>query len=136
MQPYYNRNHTREEVAAILARIKECVVADRYTIALNEKRRDNIDFITAYNLRSDRRKAILLQIEPEDFCHSLQNTKAGYEHEVLNVFVPRARLYNADGEKENVDIYTKFNILELPDGERTVVISFHKKKRPIEYMFR
>ncbi len=77
-----------------------------------------------------------MQIETDDFCHSLRNTKTGYEYEVLYVFVPQAQLFNAEGEKETVDIYTKFNVIDLPSGSRVVVISFHKRNKPIDYLFR
>ena len=77
-----------------------------------------------------------MQIETEDFCHSLQNTKIGYEYAVLYVFVPQVRLFNADGEEETVDVYTKFNIIDLSSGSRTVVISFHQRNKPIDYLFR
>ena len=39
-------------------------------------------------------------------------------------------------EEEIVDIYTKFNIIDRPDGKRTIVISFHKRNKPIDYLFR
>lgn len=136
MNPHYNQNYSREEIKDILAKIKECVTSGKYTISLNEKRQENIDFINEYNIRSDRQKSILMQIEVEDFCHSLQNTKIGYEHEILYVFVPQVQLFNADSEKETVDLYTKFNVLDLPSGKRTVVISFHKRNKPIDYLFR
>lgn len=136
MNPHYNQNYSREEIKDILAKIKECVTGGKYTISLNERRQENIDFINEYNIRSDRQKSILMQIEVEDFCHSLQNTKIGYEHEILYVFVPQVQLFNADSEKEMVDLYTKFNVLDLPSGKRTVVISFHKRNKPIDYLFR
>lgn len=136
MNPHYNQNYSREEIKDILAKIKECVTSGKYTISLNERRQENIDFINEYNIRSDRQKSILMQIEVEDFCHSLQNTKVGYEHEILYVFVPQVQLFNADSEKETVDLYTKFNVLDLPSGKRTVVISFHKRNKPIDYLFR
>lgn len=136
MNPHYNQNYTREEIGAILAKIKQCVSSGRYTISLNENRLENINFINEYNIRSDKQKAILMQIEIEDFCHSLQNTKLGYEYETLYVFAPQVQLFNADGERENVNIYTKFNVIDLPTGNRTVVISFHKLNRPISYLFR
>lgn len=136
MNPYYNQNYTHDAVEAILTKIKECISSDRYTISLNERRQENIDFINEYNIRSDEQKSILMQIVVEDFCHSLQNTKPGYEYEVLYVFVPQVQLYNADGEEERVDIYTKFNVIDLPTGTRTVIISFHKLNRPIDYLFR
>lgn len=136
MNPHYNQNYSREEIKDILSKIKECISTGKYTISLNERRQENIDFINEYNIRSDRQKSILMQIEAEDFCHSLQNTKSGYEYEVLYVFVPQVQLFNADGEEETVDVYTKFNILDLPSGSRTVVISFHKRNKPIDYLFR
>ncbi len=136
MNVHYNQNHTKDEISAILGKIKSCVDNNRYTIALNENRQENINFINEYNIRSSQQKNILLQIKTEDFCHTLQNTKVGYEYEVLYVFVPQIKLFRIDGEQELVDVYMKFNILELPSGSRTVVISFHKRNKPIEYLFR
>ena len=77
-----------------------------------------------------------MQIQTEDFCHSLQNTKIGFEHEVLYVFIPQVQLFNADGEEETVDVYTKFNIIDMPSGCRAVVISFHERNKPVDYLFR
>ena len=75
-------------------------------------------------------------MKTDDFCHSLKNTKLGYEYEVLYVFVPQVHLFNSLGEKELVDVYTKFNVIDMPSGNRVVVISFHKKNKPIDYLFR
>ena len=136
MNSHYNQNYTRKDIDAILAKIKSCVEKNRYTISLNENRQENINFINEYNIRSDKQKAILMQIETDDFCHSLQNTKFGYEYEVLYVFVPQVQLFNPDGEEETVDVYTKFNVIDLPSGNRVVVISFHKRNKPIDYLFR
>ncbi len=136
MNPYYNQSYTREQIEAILDKIKDCVVNNKYTIALNENRQENIDFINEYNIRSDKQKSILLRLRTEDFCHTLQNTKIGFEYEVLYVFVPQVQLFNADGEEETVDIYTKFNVIDMSNGSRTVVISFHKPNKPIDYLFR
>lgn len=136
MNPYYNQNYSREEIEKILDKIKRCVSSGKFTISQNENRQENIDFINEYNIRSDRQRSLLMQIEVEDFCHSLQNTKPGFEFEVLYVFVPQVQLFNADGEEEIVDVYTKFNIIDLASGSRAVVISFHKKNKPIDYLFR
>lgn len=136
MNLYYNQNFTKEEIDLILDKIKRCVCNNKYTIALNENRQENIDFINEYNIRSNKQKNILLQIKTEDFCHTLQNTKTGYEYEVLYVFVPQVKLFNADGVEETVDVYTKFNLIDMPNGSRTVVISFHKRNKPIDYLFK
>lgn len=136
MTPHYNQNYTHEEIDVILSMIKSCVEKNRYIISQNENRQENIDFINEYNIRTDKQKSILMKIKTEDFCHSLQNTKLGYEYEILYVFVPQVELTNADGEEEIVDVYTKFNVIDLPSGSRTVVISFHKRNKPIDYLFR
>lgn len=136
MNPHYNRNYTRNEINSLLTDIKSCIKENRYTVSLNENRQENIDFINEYNIRSDKQKSILMQVEPEDFCHSLQNTKIGYEYEVLYVFVPQVQLFNAEGGNETVDVYTKFNIIDLPSGSRVIVVSFHKRNRPVDYLFR
>jgi len=66
----------------------------------------------------------------------LQNTKPGYEYEVLYVFVPQVNLFNAEGVEEKVDIYIKINIIDMSNGSRTTVISFHKRNKAITYLFR
>lgn len=136
MNQYYNQNYTKKDIEEILTIIKECVSTDNYIISQNNNRQENIDFINEYNIRRSRQKSILMQIIVEDFCHTLQNTNPGYEHEILYVFVPQIELYNAAGEAESVDIYTKFNIINRSSGNYTVVISFHKRNKPIDYLFR
>lgn len=136
MNQHYNQNYTEEEISIVLEKIKSCVGNNKYVIALNENRQENIDFINEYNIRSNKQKSILLQLGTEDFCHTLQNTKIGYEYEVLYVFVPQVQLFNADGLEETIDVYTKFNVIDMPNGSRTVVISFHKQNKPVDYVFR
>lgn len=136
MNSHYNQNYSKQEIDEILDKIKNCVYNNRYTISLNENRQENIDFINEYNIYSNKQKKILLQLKVEDFCHSLQNTKPGYEYEVLYVFVPQVNLFNAEGVEEKVDIYIKINIIDMSNGSRTIVISFHKRNKAITYLFR
>ena len=136
MNPNYNQNYTREDIENILYIIKKCIECNKYTISLNQNRRENIAFVNDYNIRSDKQKRILLNIKVNDFCHSLQNMNAGYEHEVLYVFVPQVSLFNIEDIEEVVDIYTKFNIIDYGDTSRTIVISFHKCNKEIDYAFR
>lgn len=56
MNPYYNQNYTKDEIEVVLDKIKSCVGNDKYTIALNENRQENIDFINEYNIRSNKQK--------------------------------------------------------------------------------
>lgn len=135
MNSHYNQNYTREQIIAVLQTIQDCVRESRFVISKNENRQENIDFINEYNLTDQKQKDILLKIEPEDFCHTLQNTKSGFEHEVLYVFCPQVVLFNFEDNEELVDIYTKFNIINLNGGKRVVVISFHKRNKPIDYLF-
>lgn len=136
MNSYYNQDYTEEDITKILETIKECIRNNNYTIAMNENRQENINFINEYNIRSDRQKSILLQLQTDDFCYTLRNTKIGYEYEVLYVFVPQVNLFDADGIEATVDIYIKINIIDMPRGNRVAVISFHKPNKPIDYLFR
>jgi hypothetical protein len=136
MSEHYNQNYTKEQIVAILEKIQKCVHQNHYTISKNANRKENMDFINNYNLSSARQKDILLKIEPDDFCHSLKNLNLGFEHEVLYVFCPQMVLINFEGEEELVDIYTKFNIIEYDSGKRVVTISFHKRNKPLDYLFR
>jgi hypothetical protein len=136
MSENYNQKYTREQICSVLNAIKDCVRENRYYISTNENRQENIDFINEYNLTSRKQSEILLKIEPEDFCHTLKNTNLGFEHEILYVFCPQVMLFNFDNEEELVDIYTKFNIIDVSSGKRVVVISFHKRNKPIDYLMR
>lgn len=136
MVQHYNHSYTRQQIESILQTIQDCVRCNRYIISRNENRTENIDFINYYNLSSAKQKDILLHIGPEDFCHTLQNAKAGFEHEVLYVFCPQIMLFNFDGVEELVDIYTKFNMIDYNDGPRVITISFHKRNKSIDYLFR
>ena len=134
MSRHYNQNYSREQIAAILVTIQDCVREGRFIISKNENRQENVDFINEYNLSSRRQKEILLKIEAEDFCHSLQNTKLGFEQEMLYVFCPQVMLFNFDGIEELVDIYTKFNLIDSDSRKRVVVLSFHKRNKLIDYL--
>jgi hypothetical protein len=136
MNPHYDHNYTREQIVTILQTIQDCVRESRFIISKNENRQENIDFINEYNLSNKKQKEILLKIVPEDFCHTLKNTKVGYENEVLYVFCPQVLLFNIEDKEEMVNVYTKFNIIEYDAGKRVVVISFHKPNKPFEYLFR
>lgn len=132
----YNVNYTKEQIEVILDIIKKCVKDDNYTISQNERRQENIELITNYNLNRQKQKEILMKIQSEDFCYSLQNDHIKYQHEVLYVFCPQVMLYNLDDKEEQVDIYAKFNIIDINNLKKVIVISFHKRNNPIKYLFR
>lgn len=136
MSQHYNQNYTHDQVESILNAIQDCVRCNRYIISKNENRKENIDFINNYHLDTNKQKDILLHIEADDFCHSLQNTNDGFEHEVLYVFCPQIELFNFEGEATLVDVYTKFNIIDYDNGKRVIAISFHERNKPMDYAFR
>lgn len=136
MNLHYNQSYSREEIANMLKLVYECVECGMYSVSRNVNRQENIDFINEYNMRSEKIEAILNNLTVDDFCHTLQNTKAGYEDETLYVFVPQVELFEADVVAIKVDIYIKTNIMNTSKGNRMVVISFHKRNKPIQYAFR
>lgn len=134
MEQSHNIDYTYQQIETVLSDIKDCIKKGKYQISLNPNRKDNLEFISAYNLRSEEQKNILLGIETEDFCYTLQNEHKGYEHEILYVFAPEVDLVNAFGEDKTVAIYVKFNFIE--ENDYTVVISFHELHYPIDYLFK
>lgn len=122
MSKHYIRHYTKEDITSVLLRIHECISLGNYVIARNKRRDENVAFIQAYGLTAKKQRKILMTIKVEDFCHSLNNTKPGYEHEILYVFCPQVTLHNLDDEEQNVELYTKFNIIDSAIGERVVVI--------------
>ena len=136
MNKFYNQNYTLEKIDEILESIQGCVRRNRYIISRNTNRQENDRFFTDYNVTSVKQRSILMEMKATDFCHSLQNTNVGFEHEVLFVFCPQVRLHNFDGKEEWVDIYLKFNILEYEKENRVIIISFHKRNKAIDYLFR
>lgn len=136
MGQHYNQNYTKKQIEEILQIIQNCINCNQYFISKNINRTENIEFTDNYNLSHAKQKDILLKIKLEDFCHSLQNTNLGYEHESLYVFCPQMILYDIKTGEELVDIYTKFNIIDSKKNKRVVVISFHKRNKQINYLFK
>ena len=134
MEVYYKQDYTKEQINEVLNKIKDCIINNNYTISLNRNRQENIKFINEYNIRSVKQKNILLSIKVEDFCYTLQNIKIGYEHEVLYVFVPQVKLFNADDIEEMVNVYIKFNLIDKSNENYAVVISFYRLNKTINYM--
>ncbi len=124
-------NYALEDVAEILKTIQICVANDRFILSQNTKRAENMEFMTKYNLTVARIKHIISEIEVTDFCYGLHNEHVGYEHEILYVFCPQVDLFFGDA-LEVVDIYAKFNVI---DGKDVIVISFHPRNFPINYLF-
>jgi len=132
MSKHYITNYTYDEVTEILKTIKVCIINDNFIVSQNANRAENNEFIAEYNLTMAKIKAIVTNIETDDFCYGLQNENVGFEHEVLYVFCPQTELPYGDAIHA-VDIYSKFNII---DEQRVVIISFHQRNHPISYLFK
>ena len=125
---------TKTEVEAYLHEVKTAVREDRYEIARNSKRQDNIDLFTDYVIDEADAKDILLSLEVTDFSNITQNYKPGREHEKLYVFGKDVNVLERFGNNlKTVSLYIKFNKL---DNSYVIVVSFHEQRYPLSYYFR
>ena len=62
--------------------------------------------------------------------------KDGIEQNYLYVFCVERELYNFEDEKETVYIYLKFNVIYDKRGEYDLLVSLHKRNKPITYVFK
>lgn len=136
MNPTCDPEELREQIQRVLNEIQDCIREGRFTVPINAKRQENCEFIQQYRLTFNKIRELLLKIAVTDFCEIRQNKNLGFEHEVLYIFCPYFSLCNATGEKETVEVYTKFNLINYGEGKRTIVISFHKRNHPIDYPLR
>lgn len=125
---------TITDIDKYLEEVKAAINAGRYRVEMNDNRQDNQDLIFDYIISEEERKRILLSLEATDFSEIRHNTHKGYEHERLYVFGKDVKLLRrfSSGE-ECVSLYIKFNKLE---SRYVIVISFHKQKHSIKYMFK
>ena len=127
---------TPEEIIGYLKSIRKAILEGKYTISINENRQDNNDFIDMYKVDTKKEKEILLSIQHDDFCYAVDNEKPGYTHEKLYIFCKEYELDNW-GTLETLEIYLKFNLMQLRRGDDYVyVVSFHKRKMPLKYLFK
>ena len=52
----YNTNYTYEEIQSILSEIKSYIKKGKYQISMNNKRKENRDFVVKYNLNYKMQK--------------------------------------------------------------------------------
>lgn len=129
-------NFTPDDIKKYLDKFRRLVIDGKYVIAINENRQDNINFIEDYKINSKKEKEILLDIQYNDFCYAVDNIKKEFAHEKLYVFCKCEEL-DYWGTLEFVDIYIKINMTQTKIGDDfTIVVSFHKRNKPIEYLFK
>ncbi len=126
-------NITWKDIEAYLSEVKDAVKKDRYRIARNSKRQDNIDLFLDYVIDEAGAREILLSLEPINFSCILQNEHKGFEQERLYVFGKEVSLLERNGTEETVvPLYIKMNNLETGF---VIVISFHRQRHPLTYCF-
>lgn len=130
------KDYSEEQIKNLIEIIKDCVRENRYTISLEDNKIENIQFIEEYNLNQNKRVNILFDLDYKDFCYGLQNLKDGIEQNNLYIFCIQKELYNIEDKKELVDIYFKFNIMCNESEEYRVLVSLHKRNKPITYVFK
>lgn len=127
-------NIEKKDIEQYLSEVKEAIGNDRYRIARNAKRQDNINLFLDYVIDESKAKDIILSLIIMDFSEILQNKHKGFEHERLYVFGKNVTLLERNGtEEKTVSLYIKFNKLE---DCFVVVISFHEQKHPLTYYFK
>ncbi len=130
------KDYTEEQIKNLVEIIKDCVRENRFTISLEENKMENMQFLEEYNINEKKRIDILFNLDYKNFCYGLQNLKDGIELNDLYVFCIERELYNFEEKKEQVDIYLKFNVVCDKGEEYRLVVSLHKRNKPITYLFR
>ncbi|MCI9292533.1 MAG: hypothetical protein HFF01_08090 [Erysipelotrichaceae bacterium] len=131
-----NQNNpcTNAEILEVLHTIHICAKHRHFTISMNHNRMENVAFLHEYGLKSECLIQILSSLTVEDFCYKCKNAKKGFEQEDLYVFVPKVQLMH-EGRKECVEIYIKCNFIQVKRRMHLIVISFHKKRKQVQYAF-
>lgn len=130
------KDYTENQIKNLVEIIKDCVRENRYTISLEDNKIENMQFIEEYNINEKKRIDILFNLDYRDFCYGLQNLKEGIELNYLYVFCVERELYNIEDKKESVDIYLKFNVICDSIQEYYLLVSLHKRNKPITYVFK
>lgn len=127
---------TPEDIKRYLAKFRKIVLDGKYTISININRQENKEFIEDYKITSKKEKEILLGVEYDDFCYAVDNDNEEYAHEILYIFCKHQE-FDHWGSFEPVDIYIKINMTQTREGDDfVIVVSFHKRNRPMEYLFK
>jgi hypothetical protein len=130
------KDYTEEQIKNLVEIIKDCIRENKYTISLEENKIENIQFLEEYNINEKKRIDILFNIEYKDFCYGLQNLKDGVELNDLYIFCVVRQLYDLEDKKDKIDIYLKFNVLCDENQEYRLLVSLHKRNKPITYLFK
>ena len=122
-------NNTKQEIGGFLEKFKTLVKNRKFIITQNDKRMDNRQFIQKYHLNHKKQMQMLLEIQINDFCYSVDNDKNSNER--LYVFLKEYDLDNW-GALKKLEIYIK---IVIKSEDYTVIISFHEPQKSIKKLF-
>ena len=122
-------DNTKEEIGEFLEKFKTLVKNRRFIIPQNDKRQENRKFIQRYHLNHKKQMQMLLEIQINDFCYSVDNDKNSNER--LYVFLKEYDLDNW-GALKKLEIYIK---IVIKSEDYTVIISFHEPHKLIKKLF-
>ncbi|MDO9533988.1 MAG: hypothetical protein Q7J85_01360 [Bacillota bacterium] len=127
---------TPDDIKEYLKYLRRAFLDGKYSISINENRQENIDFIEEYKIDSKKETEIFLSLQHDDFCYAVDNEKEAFAHERLYIFCKDYKLDHW-GYLEPVEIYMKTNMTQTRRGDDfIIVVSFHKRNKPITYLFK
>ncbi|UYB49959.1 hypothetical protein OCI51_25695 (plasmid) [Lysinibacillus capsici] len=136
MDDITQQKHTKEEIQRYLKSTFTCIKAKLYTVSKDPTTRaDNVSFARIYDMNKEEYEELFLSLTADNFSHSVQNWKPGFEHELLYVFRVDTMLLNViTSEYDDVTVYIKINLLETPKMYCTY-ISCHEadESKPFDY---
>lgn len=122
-------NHTKEEIEDYLKQLKNSVIRGKFIICTTDKNIKNRNFIEEYKLDKNKQKQMLIELEANDFCYSVDNYNDPQER--LYIFCRGYELNNW-GTIEKVEVYIKTVIKK---ESFIVIVSFHTPEKNIRKLF-
>ncbi len=122
-------NHTKEEIEEYLENVKRNINSGNFIVQNTSKREKNRKFIEKYRLDSNKQRKMIISLQVQDFCYSVDNYNDTSER--LYIFCKEYELDNW-GTIENVEVYMK---IVIKKNDFIVVISFHEPEKKINRLF-
>ena len=122
-------NHTKKEIIEYLKNVKNSISKNNFIVCKTQKNEKNKKFIEKYKCDSNKQKQMLLELNENDFCYSVDNYNNPKER--LYIFCREYEL-NEWGTLRKVEVYIK---IAVKSDSFTVIISFHEPEKKIKKLF-